>query len=111
MNYALVEDGEIVDMSLPDTGFLPDGSAVSGFNKLDPETLRECGWIPIEDAGPPEYDSETQQVQMSYIVGAETVIAVYTVVDIPEPDSVPDPGPTLEERITTLEELVASLTP
>lgn len=109
MNYALIQDGQIVNTVLPETGFLLDGRAVSGFNKLDSETLRELGWIPIEDAGPPEYDPETQRVEQTLVVGAETVIALYTVIDIPEPDPVPDPGPTLEERITALEELVASL--
>ncbi len=52
---------KFVGFDLPTTGTLPDGSQVSGFDKLDPETLKIAGWIPIEDAGPPNHDHDTKR--------------------------------------------------
>lgn len=96
MDYALVEDGVVVSTQLPSSGALPDGSQVSGFDKLDADTLRTIGWIPIDDNGPPEYDSETQWVERALEVDGDSVTAVYTTHDIVVNGPVP---PTDFERL------------
>lgn len=54
-----VINGEIKQYSLPKTGTLSTGKTVSGYHLLDEETLKDEGWLPLED-NPPEHDKETQ---------------------------------------------------
>ena len=42
------------------------------------------GWLPLEEQKP-EYDKETQLLQFDkYIIEEDKVIAVYTVIDVPQ---------------------------
>jgi hypothetical protein len=103
--FALVEDCELVSMHLPRTGELPDGRKVSGFDKLDEETLKSAGWLPVEQTVPPMYDSGTQILEQSFEVVSDKVVVVYSVVDVPTSDTeteVPQ-GETVIDRLEKLE--------
>lgn len=102
MQYAKVQDGQVVQVGLPTTGTLKDGSTVSGYNLLAPAILAQEGWLPLDETAP-EYDAETQYLQSNgYIVQADKVIIDYVVLDIPVPEPTPQ-VPTLEEQITELQ--------
>lgn len=75
--YAHVMDGAVHRVGLPQVAVLADGRAVSGFDKLDPQTLSEEGWLPIVEDRPdfdparsylagPEYNVETSRVVARY---------------------------------------------
>lgn len=105
MNFAKVEDGEVTSTSLPESGSLPDGSMVSGFDKLDADTLATAGWLPIEDNGSPFYNTETQTVTRTLEVQGNQVVAVYEITDLPPPpDPEPDPeiAPSVQQQLDTL---------
>jgi hypothetical protein len=52
-----------IHLGLPHTGTLSDGRTVSGYSLLDEATLLAEGWqVVVEDK--PEYDSETQQLEI-----------------------------------------------
>ena len=79
-----VINGEIKQYKLPKTGILKDGSTVSGYHLLDEETLKEEGWLPLEDIQP-EYDVETQYlVTDDYEILEDKVIKKYRIEDIAE---------------------------
>ena len=79
-----VINGEIKQYSLPKTGTLKDGSTVSGYHLLDEETLKEEGWLPLED-NPPEYDEETQYLMNDgYEILEDKVIKKYRIEGIAE---------------------------
>ena len=72
-----VINNKITKYTLPKTGTLKDGRTVSGYHLLDEETLREEGWIPLEDMVP-EYDEETQYlVNDGYEILEDKVIKKY----------------------------------
>ncbi len=106
--YAQVQDGEVVGFDLPTTGTLPDGSQVSGFDKLDPETLKTAGWIPIEDAGPPNHDHDTKEVERTFKIKEDKVIAVYTVSDLPLPEPTLEPVASLQDQFNELINILVS---
>lgn len=61
-------NGEITQYRLPKVGQLKDGRTVSGYHLLYEETLKDEGWLPLEDIQP-EYDEEIQYlVQDGYEV-------------------------------------------
>lgn len=103
MTYALVQDGKIVTIGLPSVGTLKDGSAVSNFDRLDAETLKEEGWVPIEDPGVPDYDPSTQQAEQTFTVAQDKVVAVYSITDLPTPEPSLPVSPTVVERLEALE--------
>ena len=79
-----VINNKITKYTLPKTGTLKDGRTVSGYHLLDEETLREEGWIPLEDMVP-EYDEETQYlVNDGYEILEDKVIKKYRIEDIAE---------------------------
>ena len=79
-----VINNKITKYTLPKTGTLKDGRTVSGYHLLDEETLREEGWLPLEDIRP-EYDIETQYLANDgYEVLEDKVIKKYRIEDIPE---------------------------
>jgi hypothetical protein len=81
MSYALVENGVVTQIGLPQTGILKDGSSVSGYNLLEVEILLEEGWLPLVDVVP-TYNVETQVVsQDGYTVEAGQVIQNYKIED------------------------------
>ena len=78
-----VINGKIAKYSLPKTGTLSDGRTVSGYHLLPIETLKEEGWLPLEDIEP-EYNPETQYVrQTGYDILSDKVVKLYEVMDIP----------------------------
>lgn len=99
MNYAKVENGQVIQVGLPATGILKDGSTVSGYNLLPESVLLGEGWLPLID-NPPAYDRATQYLEHSGYTILETEIISNYVVKTKEPVT---PTPTLEERITALE--------
>lgn len=75
---------QVIEKPLPKTGQLKDGRTVSGYDLLPNETLMNEGWLPLEEQKP-EYDEETQLLQFGeYIIEEDKVIAVYTVIDVPQ---------------------------
>ena len=94
-----VINGEIKQYSLPKVGTLSDGSTVSGYHLLDEETLKEEGWLPLEDT-PPIYDEETHySIFDGYEILENKVIKKYKVEIIPEPEEYI----SLEEQILELQ--------
>lgn len=105
-----VIEGKIKQYNLPKTGTLKDGSTVSGYHLLDEETLREEGWLPLED-NPPEYDSETQYLVFDgYEILEDKVVKKYRVEDIPEPKE-PEPSEidVLNNKIAKLEQVIDAI--
>lgn len=97
-----VIDGEIIKYSLPKTGTLKDGSTVSGYNLLDESTLKDEGWLPLEDIKP-EYNSETQYlVNDGYEILEDKVIKKYRIEGIPEKEEPRD----LEVEIEELRQII-----
>ena len=84
-----VIDGEIKQYKLPKSGYLKDGTSVSGYHLLSQAILKDEGWLPLED-NPPEFDMETEYLQND---GYEILITKakkkYRVELIP--DEVPNP--------------------
>lgn len=80
--YVKVENNEIIQIGLPQTGTLKDGSTVSGYDLLDEVILRNEGWLPLEE-NRPTYNAETQYLEfIGYTIQTDKVIANYTVKDI-----------------------------
>lgn len=105
-----VINGEIKQYQLPKTGTLKDGRTVSGYHLLDEETLKEEGWLPLEDVKP-EYDNETQYlVSDGYEILKDKVIKKYKVEDIPEPVE-PEPSKIdlLKDEIAELKQTIDTL--
>ena len=93
-------DNKITKYSLPKSGRLSTGETVSGYHLLDEETLRQEGWLPLEDIRP-EYDNETHYLQPSgYDIQEDKVVRLYEIVEIPH--RVPDPMERIEELEETL---------
>lgn len=96
MQMVQVIEGKIMKYCLPRTGYLSDGSSVSGYDILmrsDPELAKEEGWLLLED-NPPEYDKKTQYIiNDGYEILEDKVIKKYIVEDIPD---IPE-KPTVEE--------------
>ena len=97
-----IEGGQIKRFNLPKTGTLKNGSTVSGYHLLDEETLKEEGWLPLED-NPPEHDEETQYlVQDGYEILEDKVIKKYRIEEIPEREEPRD----LEVEIEELRQII-----
>lgn len=79
------EEGNVVRSGdLPKAVVLPDGRSISGFDKLDGESLIEAGWIPATDPGPPAHDENTQRVSPSgWAVENNHATRTWVVEDIP----------------------------
>jgi hypothetical protein len=105
MNYAKVENGQVIQVGLPTTGILKDGSTVSGYNLLPEDILREEGWLPLID-NPPEYDPETQYLEHAgYIVG-ETEVTVNYIIKQKEIQIVDD---LVDDEIVAIAEAIVDL--
>lgn len=105
MIKVLVENGEIKQIGLPETGFLKDGRSVSGYNLLEESILNEEGWLPLEELKP-EYNAETQYLQHEgYTIESDKVISRYIVKNIEQQPYVP----TLEERLVAAEAAINDL--
>jgi hypothetical protein len=105
MNYAKVENGQIMQIGLPATGTLMNGNTVSGYNILPENVLIEEGWLPITDS-PPVYDTSTQYLEHAgYTVGEAEVVVNYLVKQIVPVVAVPTTG----ERLAAVEEALLLL--
>lgn len=97
--WVKVENNEVIQWGLAETGFLKDGSGVSGYNKLDEETLISEGWMPYIDTRP-EYNPETEEVVSNgYVIGETEVVANYIVIAL-EPVQM---TPMIEEYLIDLD--------
>ena len=95
-------NNEIKQYQLPKTGTLKDGETISGYHLLDEETLKEEGWLPLEDI-PPEHDEENQYlVNDGYEILEDKVIKKYRVEDIPEQEEPRD----LESEVEELRQII-----
>lgn len=95
-------EGKIKQYSLPKTGILKNGSTVSGYHLLDEDTLRDEGWLPLEDIQP-EYDVETQYLASDgYEILEDKVIKKYRIEDIPEREEPRD----LEIEVEELRQII-----
>lgn len=97
MEYALVENGLVVNTNIPEVETLPDGSQVSGFDKLPPEDLKKLGWLPIQEVSAPAHDSNTQIVIDDGLkVVGDKVVRQWRV------DVIPPSPPTIEDKFDSL---------
>lgn len=102
MKLVQVINGEIAQYSLPKTGTLKNGSAVSGYHLLDEEILLDEGWLPLEDI-PPEYDEEIQYLANNgYEILEDKVIKKYRIEEIPEREESRD----LEIEVEELRQII-----
>ncbi len=102
MKMVQIVEGEIIQYSIPKVGTLKDGSTVSGYHLLDEETLKDEGWLPLED-NPPDYDEETQYlVNDGYEILDDKVIKKYRIVEIPEKEEPRD----LEAEVEELRQII-----
>lgn len=66
-----IEDGNVVEVGLPQSGYLKDGKSVSGYNLLPEDILKDEGWLPLLDIHTEEqtfirYDIQENQVLTVY---------------------------------------------
>jgi hypothetical protein len=95
--YALVQNGQVIQVGLPSSGILSDGRSVSNYNLLPESVLLSEGWLPLE-LNEPEYNPATQELQLiDYTIEAARVIANYEAVNIPK---------TVEQRVELLQDAV-----
>lgn len=86
-----VKNNEIIAYSLPKTGTLSTGETVSGYNLLPKATLKEEGWLSLDDKKP-EYNPDTHYlVDDGYEILKTKVNKLYKVVEIPEPEQPEEP--------------------
>ncbi len=105
MTYAKVENGQVTRIGLPKTGTLSDGRTVSCYDKLPEDTLLQEGWLPYID-NPPEYDPETQYLEVvDPTITENEVVANYIV----QQREIVTPEPTLEQKIADIQIALAEL--
>ena len=81
MNYALVENNVVVQVGLPKTGTLKNGSTVSNYNLLPHDVLLAEGWLPLIDE-PPAVNEGFQAVLTGYEIYADRVETLYSIEEI-----------------------------
>lgn len=116
--YVQVEDDKIVTQAvskddLPKTWRYPDDSSVSGFNLLNDKDLAKAGWLKVDVVDEPKFDSKTHQlanerVELRKGVPVRTWDVQKNVFPLPS-EPKPDPKPTLDERLASLETEVKEL--
>ncbi len=79
MNYAKVKNGQVVQVVLPPTGILKDGSTVSGYNLLPESVLLTEGWLPLVD-NRPEHNPEIEYLEHAGYTVSETEVTVNYIV-------------------------------
>lgn len=92
--YVRVVDGEVVERTLPRTGYLSDGQPVSNYHQLSPATLSAEGWVKVQETNEPDFDLETQYTSWDLEIQGGQVVQVYTVHELPPP-----PAPEEEELV------------
>lgn len=107
-----VENGVIVQYSLPKVGKLKDGTSISGYDLYmisNPDIAKAEGWLPLIDEQP-EYNPETQYLMLErYDILEDSVVVIYKIEDYPVviPES---PTPSIEERLQSVEKAMIFLT-
>ena len=100
--YALVQNGQVIQVGLPSSGILSDGRSVSNYNLLPESVLLSEGWLPLE-LNEPEYNPATQELQLvDYTIEVDGVIANYEAVAIVN-------IPTVEGRLTATEDTIVEM--
>ena len=118
MQYAKIENNQVVQIGLPKTGTLKDGSTVSAYHLLPEDILRDEGWLPLEE-NKPEYNELTQYLEFDeYVITDEKVIANYIVrekeieiVDEPVSDELVAMAEAIidfDNRLKVLEEVISN---
>lgn len=83
--YVKIENGNVIQAGLPESGALQDGRMVSGYNLLPDDVLKAEGWLPLEQIIP-VYDAETQHIMHdSYTVETDKVVETFTVCETTVP--------------------------
>lgn len=111
MEYAKVENNQVIQIGLQSTGVLKDGSTVSGYNLLDEATLKAEGWLPLID-NPPGCSEYEYIEHEGYTITENTVIVNYVIkakenniVD----ESIDDEKVAMAEAIVDLETRLSAL--
>jgi hypothetical protein len=73
---------EVIQTTLPSTGYLSNGESVSGYNLLPESVLKAEGWLPLEE-NRPEYNAENETLELdNYTIEADKVTANYKVIPL-----------------------------
>ena len=102
MLYKIINGG----LSCPPETLRIDGKIITNFDKCE-QLQKEYGYKRLLEVDVPEYDAETEYVEIvkyEYTENREYIIPVYEVKKLEDKPIEPKPMPTLEERITTLED-------
>jgi hypothetical protein len=92
--YAKIDNGNVIQVGLPTSGCLYDGSSVSNYNLLPDSVLLAEGWLPLIE-NKPEFNPETQGLRLTgYTIEETQVVANYVIVT---------KLPTVEERLDATE--------
>lgn len=89
-----VINNQIVAHNLPETGYLSDGSSVSGYDKLPLEVLQLEGWLPLAEEMPKCGDNQHLELY-EHRIELDKVVRVHVAVDNVEP---PKPPISEEEK-------------
>ena len=100
-------DDKIIKIGLPSSYNLITGESVTNYNQLDSETLKQEGWLPLdEETHKLEFDEETQYLAFDkYEILQTKVNKLYKVTDIPEQEVIVP----MENRIEELENIINAL--
>ena len=72
-----VQNGEVIEVGLPETGYLSDGAGVSNYHLLDERVLRDEGWLPLIE-NRPNFNELTQKLVFTgYRIESDSVVANY----------------------------------
>lgn len=81
MGWTRVENNQVTQIGLPQTGYLKDGSSVSGYNLLDEQVLLNEGWLPLEDNKPSYNPMYEDLIFDGYIILSDKVTTQYKVIE------------------------------
>ncbi len=105
-----IKHGKVIEIGLPENGFLSDGSAVSNYHCLSEDILKKEGWVRPKEVIPPLKDDE-ELGEAKYELRNRKWIKTYEVVkksevllanNLEEQDIIEE----LQERIKALESLI-----
>ena len=83
-----------------------DGKIITNFDKSE-ELQKKYGYKELKEVDVPEYNLETEYIEViryEYTEDGEYIIPVYEVKKLEDKPVEPKPMPTLDNRVTTLEE-------
>lgn len=107
MKYAKLENGKLV---FPPNPFLFEGRKIyyTGIGAQLSEILTKCGYMPIVETPYPQPEDEADEKYYteSWQEAEGEIVRVWLETDPPEPEPL---SPTMEQRVTTLENDMNSL--